>query len=95
MCQSPSFNKVAGLKLAASLKKETLTQLFSCEFCETPKNTFLHRTPLVLTSYVLVSYLNSQGNVSQKHVQKAAAKFQSRDCNIYSRIAFKISPKII
>ena len=27
--------------------KETLSQLFSCEFCEILKNTFLHRTPLV------------------------------------------------
>ena len=33
------FNKVAG---AASnfIKKETLAQMFSCEFCEISKNTF-------------------------------------------------------
>ena len=28
------------------IKKETLGQLFSCEFCEISKNTFFHRTPL-------------------------------------------------
>ena len=31
------FNKVAG--------KETLAQVFSCEFCEISENTFSHRTP--------------------------------------------------
>ena len=30
--------------------KETLAQLFSCEFCEMSKNIFFHRTPLVPTS---------------------------------------------
>ena len=28
-------------------KKETLAQVFSCEFCEISKNTFFHKTPLV------------------------------------------------
>ena len=28
------------------IKKETLTRVFSCEFCEISKNTFLHRTSL-------------------------------------------------
>ena len=27
------------------IKKETLAQVFSCEFCEYSKNTFCHRTP--------------------------------------------------
>ena len=31
------------------IKKETLAQAFSCEFCETSKNTFLSKTPLVAT----------------------------------------------
>ena len=35
LCQSLFFNKVAGLS-----KKETLGQVFFCEFCETAKNTF-------------------------------------------------------
>ena len=29
------------------IKKKTLAQAFSCEFCEISKNTFFHRTPLV------------------------------------------------
>ena len=32
------------------IKKGTLAQVFSCEFNEISKNTFLHRTPLVLAS---------------------------------------------
>ena len=36
LCQSPFFNKVAGL----FIKKETLAQVFSCEFCEISKSTF-------------------------------------------------------
>ena len=32
------------------IKKETLAQVFSCEFCEISKNAFLHRTPLVAAS---------------------------------------------
>ena len=37
LCQSLFFNKVAGLQL---YRKETLAQVFSCEFCEISKNTF-------------------------------------------------------
>ena len=32
------------------IKKETLTQVFSCEFCEISKNTFSYRTPLAAAS---------------------------------------------
>ena len=32
------------------IKKETLTQVFSCKFCEISKNTFPYRTPLVAAS---------------------------------------------
>ena len=36
MCLSLFFNKVAGTLF---IKKETLAQVFSCEFCEISKNT--------------------------------------------------------
>ena len=35
------------------IKKETLAQVFSCEFCELSKNTFLQRTPLMTASECL------------------------------------------
>ena len=43
LCQSLFFNKVAGPRPQACsfIKKETLAQVFSCEFCEISKNTFL------------------------------------------------------
>ena len=43
------FKKVAGLACNC-IKKESLTQMFSCEFCEISKNTFFYRTPLVAAS---------------------------------------------
>ena len=40
LCQSLFSNKVAGLT-CIFIKKETLAQATSCEFCEIFKNTFL------------------------------------------------------
>ena len=40
--------KVSGLQFF--LKKETLAQVFSCEFCEIFKNTFFYRTTMVAAS---------------------------------------------
>ena len=57
--QSLFFNKVAGLRSVTLLKKETLVQVFSCEFCEIAKNTFLHKATLVAASaaYNTSSYI--------------------------------------
>ena len=57
-----NFAKFTGKHLLHSLffdKKETLVQVFSCEFCELFKNTFSYRTPPVLASERhLEMYLN-------------------------------------
>ena len=37
-------------KACSFIKKKTLTQVFSCEFCKISKSTFFHRTPLVARS---------------------------------------------
>ena len=37
----------SGAEACIFIKKETLTQTFSCEFWEIAKNTFSHRTPPV------------------------------------------------
>ena len=61
LCQNLFFNKVAALRPAALLKKETLAQEFSCEFCEISKNTFSYRTPPVAASgYLLLSSVKSE-----------------------------------
>ena len=44
MPESLFFNKFAGLRPATLLKKESLAQVFSYEFCEISKNTFFDRT---------------------------------------------------
>ena len=49
------FNKVAGLT-CKFIKKESLAQVFSSEFCEIYKNNFYHRTPLVFASGVLINF---------------------------------------
>ena len=46
-CQSLFFNNVAACNF---IKKETLTQVFSCEFYEISKNTFFHTTRPVAAS---------------------------------------------
>ena len=51
-----NFAKFTGKHLCQSLfafnfiKKETLAQVFSCEFCEISKNSFFYRAPLVAAS---------------------------------------------
>ena len=57
--QSVGVSSVNSLKICPAsgpackfIKKETLSQVFSCEFCEISKNTFLHRTPLVAVSII-------------------------------------------
>ena len=40
------------------IKKETLAQVFSCEFCEISKNTFSYRTPVVAVSKIGSSFFS-------------------------------------
>ena len=49
-CARDFFNKVTGLIKQAIIKKESLVQVFSCEFCEISKSTFFYRTLLVAAS---------------------------------------------
>ena len=51
--QSLFINKVAGLT-CNFIKKESLAQVFSCEFCKISKNTFFYRTPQVAASIIIV-----------------------------------------
>ena len=43
-------------------KKETLAQVFSCEFCEISKNTFSYRTTLVAASVFKTCYITLRSN---------------------------------
>ena len=50
LCQNLLFIKVGSLTACNFIKKETVAQMFSCEFREISKNTILHRTRLVAAS---------------------------------------------
>ena len=49
-CVRVSFFAKCWLEACKFIKKETLAQVFFCEFCEISKNTFFHGTPLVAAS---------------------------------------------
>ena len=57
----PLFNKVGGSPTSL-LKKETLAQIFSCEFCEIFKNTYFRvlrkLAPILLQKLYLNFHLN-------------------------------------
>ena len=65
LCQSLLFNKVAGLKACNFIKKETLSQVFSCEFCKISTNIFFYRRPPVA-----VFVYNITNATEQKHQEK-------------------------
>ena len=62
LSQSLFFNKVAGLRPQACnyIKKVTLVQVLSCEFCEISKKTFSYRIPPVAASINLTKNANSK-----------------------------------
>ena len=45
MSQKSQENTCASVSFLNFIKKETLTQVFSCEFCEIFENNFFYRTP--------------------------------------------------
>ena len=56
-CKKEAFNFI---------KKKTLTQVFSCEFCQISRNTFFHRTPPVAAFEF--SYLKLDKNLKVRPV---------------------------
>ena len=61
------FNKVSGVKPTTLLKKETLAQMFSCEFCEISKNTFTEHLWATASGYLgLIIWVFNKLNVREK-----------------------------
>ena len=48
------------------IKKETLPQLFSCEFCGISKNTFSYRTPLAAASVYSNKWVNASSFMDRR-----------------------------
>ena len=75
LCQSLFFNKVAGLRPDigdTSVLAQTLAQVFTCEFRENFKNTFIYRTTLTAVSLISFApfhstYLNIIQSASKLH----------------------------
>ena len=60
LCQRLCFNKVAG-QVCNFIKKQSVAQVFSCEFCEIYKNTFFYlRWLLLLVVSLLCLFINDQ-----------------------------------
>ena len=57
------------------IKKKTLTQVFSCEFCQISQNTFFHRTPPVAAFEF--SYLKLDKNLKVRPVLLFQSNFNS------------------
>ena len=64
--QERTYARVSFLK--NFIKKETLAQVFSCEFCKISKNTFFHRTPLVAASVLCKEYPEMKSS-ERKHLR--------------------------
>ena len=63
VAQNCSVNKVFFRSQACNfIKKEALTQVFSCQFCEISKNTFSYRTPPVTASVKTTHNYNNKIN---------------------------------
>ena len=63
--QENTCARVSGLRPATLLKMGLLMRVFSCEFCEISKNTFLHKTPLMAASV----YSSLYGRLYVNHAQ--------------------------
>ena len=59
-------------KKSVPIYKETLPQMFSCEFCEICKNTFSYRTPPVATSqfYTVLKFDVGRNQLTRKCKKK-------------------------
>ena len=54
-------------KVFLKISKETLGEVFSCEFCEIFKNTFFYRTPLVAASEKAQSMITKVLEIKSKN----------------------------
>ena len=61
------------------IKKEILTQLFSCEFCKIFKNTFFYRTFPVAASSLSPVFCRDYGRISECIEKKGNTALTSRD----------------
>ena len=65
-------------RLCNFIKKATLAQVFSCEFCEISKNTFSYRSPRVAASvYIYFCQYYHKRNSAEREVLSFESKFSN------------------
>ena len=75
------------------IEKETLAQVFSCEFCEISKNTFFHETPLMAVSlFVTVSFEDTASRAFNVFFKCAHVKSFWEQLNMVSQNDFVLPP---
>ena len=57
------------------IEKETLEQVFSCEFCEIFKNTFFYRTRLVAASVLVLNKLRKRKMLFRRKMKELLLTF--------------------
>ena len=85
-----NFTKFTGKHLCQSqacnlIKKETLAQVFSCEFCEISKNTFFYKTPPTLRKKNCLTE-----NVSFKEFKQAELLLLKEDQLVFKERKYKL-----
>ena len=77
------------------IEKETLAQVFSCEFCEISKNTYFHRTTLVAASglpkwrsndqncFIKKVFLNTSQNSQGNTCIKVSFSIKVQECGLH------------
>ena len=71
------------------IKKETLAQVFSCEFCEIFKNTIFHTTPLLAASVCGDSKI-IQASKGCSRIMRCFSYIESRDILIELVVTFTL-----
>ena len=91
--------RVSFLNKVFFIKKETVTQLFSCEFCEISKNTFTHGTPLDEVHDIpnqiknFLSFWGQMKNVKSARLQ--ATEYCKTDASIVRYAFCKMTMRLI
>ena len=81
-CARVSFLIKLQVEACNFIKKETLAQVFFCEFCKIFKNSFFNRTPPVAASSVDKTYFSDCNGIrTQNHL------FRKRTLNLLSKLA--------
>ena len=76
------------------IKKETLAQVFSCEFSEISKNTFCYRTPLVAASELLNQFWFLSNIILRKNIKIITSQLNIMLMKIIPFLSYYVCKKL-